>query len=235
MRKIAIGVILVLLLTGCSAGEPVELKMPYNVETAAQQVTGKLKTEIKNSKTEIEVAEAVVESRNIEIADAVIATPAPTPTPPTETPTPEPETPTDAILTPLEPIQEPEPEPVVELRQSCDEVAIGCDPEPAEELPTPADEFAYYDQSFLGTYTVTWYSREAVGYDAEGASGNGLVPYYSCAMPDYSLLNCTVLVEGYGFFHVDDISPAGIVDLYVASNADIPGYGQGAANVYIVG
>ena len=105
---------------------------------------------------------------------------------------------------------------------------------PLEELPTPADEFAYYDQTYLGTYTVTWYSREAVGYDAPGASGNGLVPYYSCAMPDYSLLNCTVLVEGYGYFHVDDISPAGIVDLYVASNADIPGYGMGAANVYIV-
>lgn len=221
MKKLTGVIITALLLTGCSQREPVELKMPYNVETATRQVAGKLKTEIKNSKTEIEIAEAV------------IATPEPTPEPVAETPTPEPETLSEVILKPLEPISEPEPipgtEPVVEY--------VEPDPDPVEvveEMPTPADEFAYYDQTYLGTYTITWYSREAVGYDAEGASGNGLVPYYSCAMPDYGLLNCTVLVEGYGYFHVDDVSD-GPCDLYVMYNSEIPSYGMDTANVYVVG
>lgn len=108
------------------------------------------------------------------------------------------------------------------------------EPDYEEEMPTPADEFEYYDQTFIGTYAVTWYTREAVGYDAPGASGNGLQPYYSCAMPDYNLMNCTVLVEGYGIYHVDDVSPAGIVDLYVMYNSEIPSYGMGSANVYVI-
>lgn len=105
----------------------------------------------------------------------------------------------------------------------------------AEELPPPADSFEDVPQNYIGTYTVTWYSREAVGYDAPGASGNGLTPGYSCAMPSYDLLNCTILVEGYGIYHVDDVSPAGICDLYVSTNAEIPGYGMDTANIYIIG
>lgn len=230
MKKIVIGVIITaLLLTGCSQGEPVELKMPYNVETAAEAA----ETKVENSKSQMKVAKTKPESRVYDVADAVIATPAPTPAP-TPEPTPEPAIVADANIITAEPLPEPEPIPEPEIIPEYVEPA----PEPVEvveEMPIPADEFAYIDHSFLGTYTVTWYSREAVGYDAPGASGNGLVPYYSCAMPDYSLLNCTVLVEGYGFYHVDDISPAGIVDLYVASNADIPGYGMDSVNVYLVG
>lgn len=218
MKKLTGVIITALLLTGCSQGEPVELKMPYNVETAAQQVTGKLKTEI-------------------EVAEAVIATPEPTPEPVAETPTPAPETPSEAILEPLEPISEPEPipepEPVVEYVEPAPDPVEVVDP--VEELPTPADEFAYYDQTYIGTYTVTWYSREAVGYDAPGASGLGCIPYATCALPDYGLLGCYVYVEGYGTYLCTDISPGGICDLYVLSNADIPGYGMGSADVYVVG
>lgn len=87
----------------------------------------------------------------------------------------------------------------------------------------------------LGGYTITWYSGDKVGYDAPGASGNGLTPHYSCAMPDYGLLNCTIYVENYGFFHVDDISPDGICDLFVNSVSEIPSYGQDYQMVYLVG
>jgi len=232
MKKLTGVIITALLLTGCSQGEPVELKMPYNVETAKESCI----TEAKVVEPLQKVAKPTPESCRIEIAEAVIATPEPTPEPVAETPTPEPEMPSEVILEPVELISEPEPIPepesVVEY--------VEPDPDPVEvvevveEMPTPADEFAYVDHSFLGTYTVTWYSREAVGYDAPGASGNGLVPYYSCAMPDYGLLNCTVLVKGYGYFHVDDVSD-GPCDLYVMYDSEIPSYGMDIANVYIVG
>ena len=199
------------LLMGCSSGEAQQLTQPYNVETARTA----------------QPTPDTPESPEFEVAEAVAEIPAEEPEEP-EKVAEEPEVSCSKLrqVAVIETFEEPEP--VIEYVEPVYE-------EPAEEMPTPADEFAFQGQTYIGTYTVTWYTREAVGYDAPGASGNGLVPYYSCAMPDYSLLNCTVLVEGYGYFHVDDISPAGIVDLYVASNADIPGYGMGAADVYIVG
>lgn len=159
---------------------------------------------------------------SVEQARAASVTPTPTPEPtPTPDPTPEPEEVTEEIIEVVvveEPIYE---EPVYE------------EPYVEEELPTPADEYAYVDQTFLGAYTITWYSREAVGYDAPGASENGLIPYYSCAMPDYSLLDHTILVEGYGIFHVDDVSD-GVCDLYVMYDSEIPSYGMDYANVYLL-
>lgn len=106
--------------------------------------------------------------------------------------------------------------------------------EPQEEMPTPADEFAYYDQSYLGAYTITWYAREEFGYDAPGASGLGCTPGYTCAVPEYWMLGHTVLIEGYGYRLATDISPDGIVDIYVASLSEIPSYGMDYANVYLV-
>lgn len=199
----------ILVLAGCGTSEPAEpvsLK-PYSVQTAKK---------------------AALKQEPVEIAQAEVVTPEPTPT---SEPTPEP-TPTPESSLEKEVIPEPEPEPVTE---AVAEEPIYIDIETAEELPPPADSFEDTGMTYLGVYTVTWYSREAVGYDAPGASGNGLTPGYSCAMPSYDLLNCTILVEGYGIFHVDDVSPAGICDLYVSTNAEITGYGMDAANVYIVG
>ncbi len=106
--------------------------------------------------------------------------------------------------------------------------------EPQEEMPTPADEFAYSGQQHLGAYTITWYAREEFGYDAPGASGLGCTPGYTCAVPEYWMLGHTVLIEGYGYRLATDISPDGIVDIYVASLSEIPSYGMDYANVYLV-
>lgn len=199
----------ILALTGCGTSEPAEpvsLK-PYSVQTAKK---------------------AALKQEPVEIAQADVVTPEPTPT---LEPTPEPTEPPASSLE-KEAMPEPEPEPVTE---AVAEEPVYIDIETAEELPPPADSFEDTGMTYLGVYTVTWYSRDMVGYDAPGASGNGLTPYYSCAMPDYGLLNCTIYVENYGFFHVDDISPDGICDLFVNSVSEIPAYGQDYQMVYIVG
>jgi len=87
--------------------------------------------------------------------------------------------------------------------------------EPQEEMPTPADEFAYSEWIPLGVYHVTHYSAEACG-NAIGARGRpgGLIEGESIAMPEDWMLGHTVLVEGYGFFTVDDISPDGVADIF---------------------
>lgn len=164
--------------------------------------------------------------RPITVKEAEVMTPAatiiPTPEPePTPEPTPEPEP--EIVPEDPEPIVEEIPEPV----ETYEDVETG------DLLPTPADELGYQDHEYIGTYTVAWYSAEETG-NSIGAAENGLIAGYSCAMPDYSLLNCTILIEGYGYYHVDDISPDGVADIFVNSNADIPSYGMDLANVYIV-
>lgn len=107
--------------------------------------------------------------------------------------------------------------------------------EPQEELPTPADEYEYTQEQWtpLGVYTVTWYSAEACG-NSLGALGVGLTAGYSCALPEHWMLGHTVLIEGYGIYRCEDISPDGIADIFVWSNADIPSYGMDSANVYLL-
>lgn len=87
--------------------------------------------------------------------------------------------------------------------------------EPQEDLPTPADEFAYSEMQPLGTYHITHYSLEECG-NCIGAAEvpGGMVEGLSCAMPERWMLGHTVLIEGYGFFRVDDISPDGIADIF---------------------
>lgn len=87
--------------------------------------------------------------------------------------------------------------------------------EPQEELPPPADSFEETNMTPLGVYHVTHYSAEACG-NAIGAAGveGGLVEGLSCAMPEAWMLGRTVLIENYGFYRVDDISPDGVVDIF---------------------
>lgn len=111
-----------------------------------------------------------------------------------------------------------------------------------EDLPDETSEVWQYEEQaadpgmqFYSAMTVTFYTRESVGYDAPGASGLGCVPGVTCAMPDMSLMGRTVYIEGFGTYLVTDRSPGGIIDIYLASNAEIPSYGTTVANVYLVG
>lgn len=226
-------IILPLILTGCMlAAAGVALLSPPTEAEAEPVVKKQAEKIMKNPVTvaEMESRNKKEESRNIEVAEAVIATITPTPTAePTPEITPEPVITEEAVLVMEEPVL------VTEAVNDQEEPLVYVDVETQEEMPVPADEFAYSDMIPLGGYTITWYSADKVGYDAPGASGNGLTPYYSCAMPDYGLLNRTIYVENYGFFHVDDVSPGGICDLFVNSVAEIPSYGQDYQMVYLVG
>ena len=140
-----------------------------------------------------------------------------------------------------QPEVEPTPEPVItETEAPAPEQAVAEEPpaeefysEPQEELPPPADSFEETDQTYLGTYTVTWYSAEECG-NSLGALGVGLTAGYSCAMPESWMLGHTVLIEGHGMYRVEDISPDGIADIFVWSNSDIPAHGMEIANVYLM-
>lgn len=242
-------IILPLILIGCmlTAAGAALLSPPTEVE--AEPVVKKQAERIMKNPVTVEEMEGrnkKEESRNIEVAEAVIATITPTPTAepsPSPTPeiTPEPVATEEPILVMedandyVEAVNDYEEPPVVAEEPVYEEPPVYVDAETQEEMPAPADEFAYSGMIPLGGYTVTWYSADMVGYDAPGASGNGLTPYYSCAMPDYGLLNCTIYVENYGFFHVDDVSPGGICDLFVNSVSEIPSYGQDYQMVYLVG
>ena len=101
------------------------------------------------------------------------------------------------------------------------------------EMPTPADEFEYREWQLLGTYHVTHYSLEECG-NCIGAAEveGGMVEGLSCAMPEYWMLGHTVLIENYGFFRVDDISPDGVADIFHYDAASA--VGEDWQNVYLV-
>ena len=237
-----------LVMTACTALEDqgtdeisvVERKYPVTVEEAAERAAEELETK------KVEIAKAVT----VKPTRKPTATPTPTPQP-TEEPV------EDATISaeestfdeegttfdgeestfyeePVVPVVE-EVVPVVEEPGCTDyeeEVQYGNYYEDYTDVPQQS-----YDagMQYIGFFTVTWYSRDMVGYDAPGASGLGCIPYQTCALPDYSYLGRTVYVEGYGTYLCTDISPGGICDLYVLSVNDIPSYGVGSANVYIIG
>lgn len=124
-----------------------------------------------------------------------------------------------------------EPEAEVAVEQV--EETVYVDVETAEEMPTPADELAQNTSTLLGTYTVTWYVPTEYGGNI-GAMGVPLTDGYSVAMPDYALLGHTILIEGYGYYCVQDVSPSGIVDIFVNDLSEIPSYGMDTANVYLI-
>lgn len=120
-----------------------------------------------------------------------------------------------------EAVAEPTEEPVYETESV------------VEESTVPEEQTVQNTTTLLGTYKVTWYTPSAT-YGNIGAMGVALTDGYSVAMPDYTLLGRTVLVEGYGYFRVEDISPSGIVDIFVNYESEIPSYGVDTANVYLV-
>lgn len=109
------------------------------------------------------------------------------------------------------------------------------EPQQEQEMPTPADEFAYTELEWqlLGVYHVTHYSAEACG-NAIGTAGveGGLVEGLSCAMPEAWMLGHTILIENYGFYRVDDISPDGVADIFHYAKKDA--VGEDWQNVYLV-
>ena len=103
-----------------------------------------------------------------------------------------------------------------------------------EEIETEEfleDPLAGYE--YIGNFKITWYAWELVGNNngARGVEG-GMIPGYSCAVPEQWMLGKYIYVDGYGFFRADDISPKGIIDLFVTSVSDIPSYGQDFKDVY---
>lgn len=137
-------------------------------------------------------------------------------------------------------VEESQPEIEEEIAEVVEEVAVEqaeepvyVDVETVEEMPTPTDEFAQGGSTLLGTYTVTWYVPTEYGGNI-GALGVPLTDGYSVAMPDYSLLGHTILIEGYGYYCVQDVSPSGIVDIFVNDLSEIPSYGMDTANVYLI-
>ena len=202
--------------TEVTAKMPVEkqepkLKYPYSVDQIKPEVT-----------------EAVVEE----------TTPEPTPTS-IPTPTPEP-TPEPVVEEQTEPIAEEVVE-VVEIELI--EEVYDSDFEGAvetgnyyEDLPNETSEVWQQDtMQPLGVQKITWYSWERCGNNIGAAEiPGGMIPGYSCAMPDYGMLGAIIYIEGYGERRVDDVSN-GPVDLFVTSDSEIPSYGVDYQPVYLVG
>lgn len=237
MKKSTIA--LPLILIGCMlAAAGVALLSPPTEAEAEPVVKKQAEKIMKNPVTveEMESRNKKEESRNIEVAEAVIATIIPTPTAeptpsptPEITPTPEPVITEEAVLVMEEPVL------ATEAVNEQEEPPVYVDVETQEEMPTPADEFAYQDETPIGTFMITWYTRESIGYDAPGASGLGCIPGYTCAVPEYWMLGHTIRINGYGYRMATDISPDGIVDLYELENSSIPSYGVDYQECFIVG
>ena len=99
------------------------------------------------------------------------------------------------------------------------------DSEP-QNMPTPADEFEYTQDQWqpMGVYYITHYSAEECGNNigALGVEG-GLTEGWSIAMPEPWMLGHTFLIENYGIFRCEDLSPDGIADIFHYSEADAVG------------
>lgn len=87
----------------------------------------------------------------------------------------------------------------------------------------------------FGTYTVTFYCPCSECCNGNiGALGVELTPWYSIALPDYSYLGRTFYVDGFGYFRCEDVSPAGICDIFVSHHSEIPSYGMTTAYLWEV-
>ena len=220
------------LLTGCSCGEAQRLEQPYNVETARTA----------------QPTPDTPESHRIEVAPATV-----------EIPVEE----VEAVTEPEKVAEEPEvscsklrqvaviatfEEAVAEaLQQSCDEVAMSCEPEPCIDYPEgeagnyyediPDETSQVWEQpemQYVGYYYITHYSAEACG-NAIGAGqpDGGLQEGISIAVPEEWMLHHWFYIENHGTYRADDISPDGIFDIFHWYTADA--VGADYQNVYLVG
>ena len=120
-----------------------------------------------------------------------------------------------------EPTLEPEVEAVVE--------------EVVEVVEVQTDSSFSGTLTDIGTFTVTFYCPCAECCNGNvGALGVELTPWYSIALPDYSYLGRTFYVDGFGYFRCEDVSPAGICDIFVSHHSEIPSYGMTTAYLWEV-
>lgn len=244
-------IILPLILIGCmlTAAGAALLSPPTEVE--AEPVVKKQAEKIMKNPVTVEEMEGrnkKEESRNIEVAEAVIATITPTPTAePTPSPTPE--------ITP-EPVATEEPILVMEEANDYVEavndyeeppVVDSCFEEPVEtgayyeDIPDETSEVWQYEEAqpqetgmqYLGVYYITHYSAEACG-NAIGAAEvpGGLVEGTSIAVPEWWMLGHWFYIPNYGTFRADDISD-GPFDIFHWYAADA--VGAEYQDVYLVG
>ena len=126
-----------------------------------------------------------------------------------------------------------------ETEAASEEVIVEVYEEPVEVCYE--EEEVYEDSSSsgtladIGTFTVTFYCPCAEHCNGSvGALGVELTPWYSIALPDYSYLGRTFYVDGFGYFRCEDVSPAGICDIFVSHHSEIPSYGMTAAYLWEV-
>ena len=222
--------------TAVTAKLPVErLKYPYSVDQAKKETKP-------------------------EVTKAVTATPTPDPTPePTPVVTEEPEltqtAENDEDADSVDVIAE---EPQTEDVPVAEDAVLVIAEEPVLEEPVydsdfeePVETGNYYEDipdetslvyqtedtggmQLLGCYYITHYSAEACGNNiGVRERPGGMVEGESIAMPEWWMLGHTVYVENYGYFTVDDISPAGIADIFHYAVADA--VGADYQNVWLVG
>ena len=126
-----------------------------------------------------------------------------------------------------EPTPEPEPEPEAEAEAVIEEVV--------EVVEVQTDSSSSGALADIGTFTVTFYCPCAEHCNGSvGALGVELTPWYSIALPDYSYLGRTFYVDGFGYFRCEDVSPAGICDIFVSHHSEIPSYGMTTAYLWEV-
>lgn len=130
----------------------------------------------------------------------------------------------------VEPTVEPTPEPeptAVEVEAATEEVV--------EVVEVQTNSSSSGTLADIGAFTVTFYCPCAEHCNGSvGALGVELTPWYSIALPDYSYLGRTFYVDGFGYFRCEDVSPAGICDIFVSHHSEIPSYGMTTAYLWEV-
>jgi len=222
------------LAAGCGQTEPQTITLPVTVEecraAAAETKVETSKSEMQKWKTQMEVAEAVAESRNEEPDEEVIAA---------SEQEPEAEAETNVLAK-----TEAEPEPVQEIVQEpepCIEYPEGETGNYYEDLPDETSEVWQYEElevqetgmQYLGVYYITHYSAELCR-NAIGAAEvpGGLVEGTSIAVPEYWMLGHWFYIENHGTFRADDISD-GPFDIFHWYTEDA--VGADYQNVWLVG
>lgn len=244
-------IILPLVLIGCMAATAAVALNEIPTEAEAEPVVKKHAEKIIKgpvSVSDLEPAEEgrnkKEESRTYEIAEAVIATIAPTPTV-TPEPTIEPE---EVTIVTEEPNDYAEPvyeeavyeEPAAVVVDSCYEEPVETG-NYYEDIPDETSEAWQYEEpqpvetgmQYLGVYYITHYSAEACG-NAIGAAEvpGGLVEGTSIAVPEWWMLGHWFYIPNYGTFRADDISD-GPFDIFHWYTADA--VGAEYQDVYLAG
>lgn len=87
----------------------------------------------------------------------------------------------------------------------------------------------------MGTFTITFYCPCPECCDSWiGAAGVTLTEGYSIALPGYEYLGRTFYIEGFGTYVCQDVSPAGICDIFISDHNRIPGWGMTTAYLWEV-